>query len=349
VAGSADRAVGGGEPETSTLKKMDHHLIPQFYLRGFRDAALPERQGPQVWVAYLAHKSIGLRSPRGLAQRKDYYAVRPDNGAADHRVETDILQRIDSVTASVFAEIQARDYVLDPDRRGCLALFMALLVTRLPTWRSAVEGFAGNVAAAMMEIAANHPEYFERVLRKRGILTDANAAEIEEVRRSFLERGGYSYRGTPEMSLAQMLGVAHGLSEVLVKMSWVFSQAPPGARFLTSDNPIHWNDDRASPPWNAGLGRRGTVLSFPMNPTLCLMASWHRELPPSRQAPPNVVQALNRRTVQFAEQHVYAATKDGAEAAIALRKVLEAEGMSVGPRVPDLRVATESNPLGSSE
>jgi len=37
------------------------------------------------------------------------------------------LQRIDSVTARVFAEIQAGDYVLDPDRRGCLALFMALV------------------------------------------------------------------------------------------------------------------------------------------------------------------------------------------------------------------------------
>ena len=103
---------------------MDHHLVPQFYLRGFQDVAVPQGQGPQVWVADLAHKSIGLRSPNGLAHRKDYYAyaARVDDRAPHHSVETDILQRVDGVAACVFADVRAGDYVLDPDRRDWLAL-----------------------------------------------------------------------------------------------------------------------------------------------------------------------------------------------------------------------------------
>lgn len=320
---------------------MDHHLVPQFYLRGFRDVTLLERQGPKVWVAYLAHKSVGLRSPRGLAQKEDYYAVRSSDGKVEHhRIETGPLQRIDAATARVFGDVQAGDYVLDADRRGCLSLFMAFLVTRLPTWRSAVEAFAGEAAAAMMKIAASHPEHFERVLREKAVLTDANAAEIEEVRQSFIEPGTYSYRGTPEMSLAQMLAVAFGLSNVMSKMSWVFLQAPSGARFVTGDTPIHWNDAKAPAPWNVGRGSRGTVLSFPMTPALCLMASWHRTLPPFREAPQHVVDTFNYRTVQFSEHQVYAASRSDAESALAVRDALKATGEPLGPRALDLRVLT---------
>ena len=320
---------------------MDHHLVPQFYLRGFRDVTLPERQGPHVWVAHLAHKTIGLRSPKGLAQKKDYYAVKSPNGEVEHhRIETGPLQLIDNAAARVFGDVQAGHYVLDADRRSCLSLFMAFLVTRLPTFRSAVEAFAGEAAAAMMKIAAMHPAHFERVLREKAVLTDANAAEIEEVRQSFLEPGTYSFRGTPEMSLAQMLGVAFGLSNVMSKMSWVFLQAPSGARFVTGDTPIHWDDAKAPPPWNVGLGNRGTVLSFPMTPALCLMASWHRTLPPFQEAPQHVVDTFNHRTVQFAEHHVYAASRSDAETALAVRDALKATGERLGPRAPDLRVLT---------
>lgn len=315
-----------------------------FYLRHFRDVALPEPQGPKVWMGYLVSRSIGLRSPKGLAQTTDYYAIQLDDAAPDHRAEPGILQRIDSDAAKVFADVQDGDYVLDPNRRGCLALFMALLVTRLPTWRNAIEIFAGDLAAATMKIAASHPEYFARILRKRGALTDANAAEVEETRQSLLELGSYSYRGTPEMSLRHVLEAARDLSDTIARMRWIFLHAPAGARFVTSDHPVHWHDSEASSPRNVGLESRRTVLSFPMSPTLCLMASWHRQLPPGREAPRNIVDAINNNVVQFAEQHVYASSRDNAEAALVVRSTLEDAGEPLGPRAPDLRVATEAPP-----
>jgi hypothetical protein len=215
---------------------------------------------------------------------------------------------------------------------------MALLVTRLPSWRGAVETWAGELAAATMRVAARHPEHFERLLRTKGGLASADITEIEESRRSVLEPGNYEYRGTPDLSLAQMLRVAMALADVFRDMSWVFLTPPAGSRFVTSDNPIHWNDSEAPPPWNAGLLSPRTVLSFPMSPELCLMGSWHRHLPPSREASQDIVAAANRRSIQFADHQVYAATRGEADAALTVREALGEAGEPVGPRALNMRI-----------
>ncbi|MGH7908073.1 MAG: DUF4238 domain-containing protein, partial [Candidatus Binataceae bacterium] len=54
---------------------MEHHIIPQFYLRGFRDPTVDRRRGPRVWTAELKRKAVSLRSPKTLAKLTDYYAV----------------------------------------------------------------------------------------------------------------------------------------------------------------------------------------------------------------------------------------------------------------------------------
>ena len=112
---------------------------------------------------------------------------------------------------------------------------------------------------------------------------------------------------------------------------------------MTSDNPIHWNDSEAPPPWNAGLLSPRTVLSFPMSPELCLMGSWHRHLPPSQEALQDIVNLANRRTVQFADEQVYASSRDGAEAALGVRDELRRAGEPLGPRAMNLHVVDDAD------
>jgi hypothetical protein len=42
---------------------VEHHIIPQFYLRGFHDHAVDPRRGPRIWTADLKHKALSLRAP----------------------------------------------------------------------------------------------------------------------------------------------------------------------------------------------------------------------------------------------------------------------------------------------
>jgi hypothetical protein len=50
------------------LTLVEHHIIPQFYLRGFRDPAIDPRRGPRVWTADLKLKTVTQRSPKTLAK-----------------------------------------------------------------------------------------------------------------------------------------------------------------------------------------------------------------------------------------------------------------------------------------
>lgn len=140
-----------------------------------------------------------------------------------------------------------------------------------------------------------------------------------------------------------MLRVAMAFSDVLVGMSWCFLSPPAGSHFLTSDNPIHWNDPAAGPPWNAGLLSPKTVLSFPMSFELCLMGSWHRRLPLAREAPPEIVDVANRRTIQFAHEQVYASSRHEVEAALDLRDEFGRAGEPLGPRPLTLRVVEDAD------
>lgn len=221
-------------------------------------------------------------------------------------------------------------------------------MTRAPSWRGAVEAWVGKIAAATMRIAAEHPKYFERLLRTKGGAGNASASEIEEIRRSVLEPGIYEYRGTPEASLIQMLGVALPLSEVIERLSWVFVRSPALSHFVTSDNPIHWNDPLVPPPWNRALLSRKTVLTFPMTPDLCLVGAWRPGLPSSGKATHSIVEIFNRRAIQFADKEIYATTRGDAEAALSERDALEQAGEPVGPRAPDLRVVTQPDPASAT-
>lgn len=123
---------------------------------------------------------------------------------------------------------------------------------------------------------------------------------------------------------------------------------PAGSHFLTSDNPIHWNDPAAGPPWNAGLLSPKTVLSFPMSFELCLMGSWHRRLPLAREAPPEIVDVANRRTIQFAHEQVYTSSRHEVEAALDLRDEFGRAGEPLGPRPLTLRVVEDADELAQT-
>ncbi len=293
-----------------------------------------------MWVANLTPGRAELHSPRGVARRTNYYAAEDKDGALDQGVER-ILQRAESAAAEAFGAVKAGHLPLDPVRKENAALFMALLVTRLASWRAGLEETAGKLAASVMELAARHPEYFERHLRTHGGADDP--AEIEKIRKAVLD-GEFEYRGTPELSLSHMLGVGVGLSGRLVEMRWTFVRPPAGGSFLTSDHPINWNDPTAPPPFNVGLGSPGTLLTFPIDARLCLMAR-HRsgpDLSEIAELPQDLVDnVVNSRAIRFAAHQVYTASRAMAKAALERREAMKAAGEPVGPRPMNLRIITE--------
>lgn len=316
---------------------MEHHIIPQFYLRGFRDPAIDARRGPRVWTADLKRKTVALRSPKTLAKATDYYALVSESGASQI-VETEVLRKVEDVAAKAIARLRDDGSLLTDAQRSDLAVFIALLSTRTPGWRSPTEQIAAKLAEATMQESARHPAYFADLLRRTNGDRTFTDEELERIRVETLDPGNFEYRANPAISLDMMIKLARELAKVIFMMNWCYAVAPIGNHFITNDNPVFWYDPRVRPPEANGLGSPGCILTFPISSDIALMSIWGQQGDITQPVDASMVEFVNQRIVRTADSCIFARRKEEAEAALARRARMEARNESVGPRRPDIRI-----------
>ena len=83
---------------------MDHHFVPQFYLRGFCDPGAPEGRGPWLWVADLKDGVVERHAPKNVGKAANYYAFPDSAGTASESIERE-LSRVESAAASVVRKL----------------------------------------------------------------------------------------------------------------------------------------------------------------------------------------------------------------------------------------------------
>jgi Protein of unknown function (DUF4238) len=322
---------------------MQHHIIPQFYLRGFRDTTVDPSYEPSLWVVDLQRNTVRLKSPKNIAKATDYYAISRAEGPPKQDVENRILGGIESNAARIITRLRDGSFQLTDEQRSDLAVFVSTLITRTPAWRENVETSVGDIMAARNRVSARHPEYFARELREACKDRNFSDKEIEDIRRSILDPDAFEYRATPTYSLGMMLKITMRLAPLLFEMGWLFVIAPLGAHFITSDNPVDWCDPTAIPPFDRGLGNKNTVLSFPLGPEVALIAKWKESARPSRYTTDEVVSSINHVIVHSAARYVFAAHREEAEAALAVRRDIQDSGEPVGPRHAQLNILEDES------
>lgn len=153
-----------------------------------------------------------------------------------------------------------------------------------------------------------------------------------------LEPGAFEYRGTPSFSLEFMLKTAQHLGPILLSMEWRYAVAPIGRRFVTSDNPVFWQDPSGRPPFANGFASPGTILTFPLGPEVALVGRWRAEGPIYAHVASPFVEFVNQRVVRTADSCVFASRQEDANEAIELRRRMLERHESVGPRRSDVRI-----------
>ena len=94
------------------------------------------------------------------------------------------------------------------------------------------------------------------------------------------------------------------VAEAIMRKSWQTIEAPSDLFFVTSDCPVstvEFVDGKVLP--GVGFGKENTAIFLPLSPRHVFAAS-HVGWP--EIAEPRFVESLNRLTVQFAHQNVYA-------------------------------------------
>lgn len=303
---------------------MDHHFMPQFYLRGFRDPNVPEGQEPWIWVVDFKQQRIERRAPKNVGKAANYYAFPEVEAAGGEAVES-ILSKIESASAPAVKRLLASDNnEIERQDRADLLFFVAVFAVRVPFFRNFTEKFAANVAKNLMQVSASDPECFEHTLREalRG-KEDLTPDKIEELRQWVLDDSKYTIRAAPKLSIVMgFQTVIETIYPIFDQMNWAVVRAGGDLRFITGDTPVTWVDPTLAPPFSYGLALRNVEVTFPVGPKVSLFGTWEGLTGSIRSNDP-LVQEFNARQVFFADRYVFADSETGARSALDIRVRME--------------------------
>ena len=160
------------------------------------------------------------KSVKSIAWALDYYAQEKDDGSLDtDTLEHNLATNIDTKAAELIAGLDhlAAQLTLNEEQRGLLAFFIALSLTRVPSFRDGVRNFYSQIAQYTAELVG------PRIWPGPGSMPKLKAEAKEWV------------------TLKHMIDGARHIASSLVAKNWQFFRAPNGATFITSDNPVVFN------------------------------------------------------------------------------------------------------------
>jgi len=93
---------------------------------------------------------------------------------------------------------------------------------------------------------------------------------------------------------------------ILHKMNWTIFVSGDH-RFVTSDNPLFYDDPTHDPssPYGVGLLSKNIILTFPITKELALLATWSKGKFSYSKSTNKLVREINRRTIKSALKFVF--------------------------------------------
>jgi hypothetical protein len=222
------------------MVKKKHHYVPRTYLSGFTDS-----EG-NLWNYFKdSIKKPVPRPPGSVCYETFYYAQEGEGGELDNSLEDAFSESVENRIPSLIEPIPTSPGTLvqmSREDRADFAFFVAVSLTRVPSFRSGIDRIHSRVAQMVLD----------------------HEAEKDAELRGAIERLGIKAEAKPSGSLRPMLDMAGGIAKTLLTKPWVFFCAPPGFSFATSDNPV-WFSGR-------GPGHPLTELLMPLRSDLAWAA-----------------------------------------------------------------------------
>jgi len=285
-------------------KKRRHHYVPRFYLDGFVDLS----NEPYIWVYEKGNPDVIKATAENIAVEKDYYSYTTAEGEKDSETLENIFAEVEGRTAPVFQKIR-RHQCLDGQERGLFALFIALMMVRVPNLRKSFERSGEELAKRYSKMLASDPVRFKLDIEECERSTGKKIGVPVERVREFMLGDKYEIKVQPHYSLGLLMMIEE-LVPIFYDMSWAFLGATDQYKFVTSDNPLFYCDPTHDPEsfWGVGLLNKNIEVTFPMSRDLMLLATWQK-LEGYTQLDNELVRDINRRPVASASRFVFASQK----------------------------------------
>ena len=194
------------------MDKQNQHFVPQGLLRQF---TIPGERS-LIWEISKSHGQY-RRSPvsvKKICSRKFYYYQRNENDGIDHRTLEDKFSEIESIGSVILNSIikqKDQDFVnLGQEERGKFSFYLALLLTRGPVFREAINDMHGALVQQLtMELQASNslpemPTALKEYIDAKGGIEKALKIQI-----------------FPQVSLGPMIEMARQIGISMIEKSWV--------------------------------------------------------------------------------------------------------------------------------
>ncbi len=283
-----------------------HHYVPVFYQRNFANS-----EG-LLWVYDRRLKTYKELNPRVICFEKDLYAVKPEHGARDRRLESLVLSAVDGVAAAAIRELRVGEKP-EYSTVDAISYFIGVQFNRLPSMAKLVSDMHRKGAEEVMRLLAVDVERMKHAVEdyasKTGESVDVTPESMVEA-----VRGGHIQVSVSEVPwLRGMFEHAEFLSSVILKFVWQILVAPPESGFVTCDSPVV-----VVPPTGVtavGFAIPGTVTYFPLTRRLCLRLS-HNGPVGYKHVDRETVRIVNHNIAASSERFIMGAMKAQLESVI---------------------------------
>lgn len=183
-----------------------HHLLPQTYQRGFANAK------NQVRIVDRETGEGYTVSVRDAFKRRDWNAVKDEDGRLDHTAERLLAEYVDDPASPGLQQLRNGDLNLSDEDRLGVGVFIAAQMGRTPGWREAVNQFHIDLGRRLLALAAQHysDERWEEITGER---------PTPEMRDRIARQDGFEITiDKSELFISQQ--VAHDVGPMVAAMSW---------------------------------------------------------------------------------------------------------------------------------
>jgi hypothetical protein len=280
------------------------HTIPQFYLKQFGIPSERKTKPARIWV-YQKGKQPDQRATTRQGYENGYFGYKLPDGRLDESLEARMAKlEADCDDILVSAKSEFAD-LTSLSTRIRLAFYIALLFQRSTSKRKFSSGNWLKLKDPYSKLALNQeylndvatyftwktgesvsPDQIKELITKQA----ARCADRDNINNSFV---------------SEILESVEAIKRELVAKDWQVWRAPPGAEFVTSDNPLGTFLRLTPNLWHPGHGFRkpNVVAVFPLAPSACLMMGIHGRH--FQEVTEEMVMRVNDIIIRVSDKFVY--------------------------------------------
>lgn len=263
-----------------------HHYVPQFYLRGF------SANGTSLFQIEKGTGRAYLASIRDAAAIRDYHELDTDDAKDPALIEKRLADIESKLAEGLNRAIQQG--LTTPETHNLLIQLVALLRVRVPAFKAGIEAYLQNAVRSV-----------GLMLERKGELPPPPKG-LEDVCR--MENVSITISNWKLLEFMFRIAADQRLFQIWAATTPTILRAPLETFFLTCDQPVAIFHPTATPtdPYGIGLAHADTEVSVPLSSGALLLLSWRTDSAGDRDATPDEVAELNRRTVVMADSLVFA-------------------------------------------